>query len=1310
MAASGSAVAERVIGESSDIGYCGQYEWEWQHGFTRVTKNPQGTTGWGRVCRSSNPRHPTGTLLKFHLCAHNPCRARHPVSKYGMGGVPAHMQAITCMGPTASPLVPLIAAPPVREEDETAVAGATASGTSAVAAEAKVNAAVLKLAREIRRPRAYFGYIAFILFALCKGCRPRCMEGGCEIDLLSTYAPWALTEDTRDCAVVAISCGLVGRAGGIVECVPISVDPPLPRTSHYVAGVSVIPQPRGVDEPETFEGFYNKLGLAVLPSVCDGDCGADVMTMMLGIPQSFEARKQLRVEISDYLLARAGELWMLELLVAAQELEQKDVELCRSRLTPASPPPLPPPREAEAVVADTPAVAAAPAAPDADDAPAAVDDETMAALRWASKLHHDAGVLALARNLPPEIVAEQVVLYRRRDDAPAVADKHAPAKKIQLTQIRTHQQRMSVALRLHEYCSAHKIQVDKRMPYGAMRTFITDNIAWATTRPPAGKNIMRWYALWRSSPSNLEAAVAEADHHAIRTKPTQKETQSSTICTKSLLRSRAAECSSRRKRAHGGGRRFAAPMVRQALYEWWSSIRYAIDWKQLVADNRSRGLKKNLARFPRSTLVLKVHQLLQEHAHACLLNGHRVVSFRPDYWWFKRWEEEFGLSMRQANRKYEVPRAVRKQRMELFWVTLFRVRYFMLLVLGYDPVIYNFDQSPYHHNETGSQNKATLGVRGSVVPVVEGNSDVKARWTANLTTCSKFTAVAGGAMPWTECMFKAASDGPLNAKLQDYIRSRGFPSWFTVTTGPKGSYREQDIISFLKKHLEPWTEGRRWYILLADDFSAHKTENVFQLCWSRGYVLLIHGGGCTPVGQTPDTDLNEHVRRDYGNKEGAIIMEKMRHGQAVPRLTHEECLEIMLQVLSDPALHQRAAAGYKKVGESVDLHGREDSFICREAGALWNEETTDHHANMRQKVNKELAAVAEEVDSGGLTWCMHDVKRLICPYPPNRRVDRILTNLGEDFGYDDVHNAGYTEEAKDDSEDSDQELSEHYSEDDAMEDVEGVATAVAGDLVTSVGAVHQPEASRQSEEPPQLSVEQADQVVAVRCSIAALQGTIEPLRQQGLLRGVQALEAELQKQRRRERELVRENPAVAETFIRWRKAEALEFQEKQRIALQLKQRRQETAIAIAARDAAVADLNRTKRKLQELESARACKHAVKTFSLDALGAGLDASGAPSSRLDAQARATARKNRHEVLDRLSRLNAGLSDAQKNDFTWWKESWDAAMATEHGADWAATFAGWVQNILDSTDGNAFSKFMYDETVRVLHASKALAVPGG
>ena len=172
------------------------------------------------------------------------------------------------------------------------------------------------------------------------------------------------------------------------------------------------------------------------------------------------------------------------------------------------------------------------------------------------------------------------------------------------------------------------------------------------------------------------------------------------------------------------------------------------------------------------------------------------------------------------------------------------------------------------------------------------------------------------------------------------------------------------MIAFLSKHLEPWTDNRHWHILIADDYKAHKTENAFQMCWYRGYVLLLHGGGSTPVSQTPDTDLNEHTRREYGNKECWLLLEKMRHGETVPRLTHEECLELMWQVLSNPALHQRAAEGFKKVGQSIDLHGAEDFMVCREAGQYWNEETTDHYPNMRQNINTELAAVQEEVESG----------------------------------------------------------------------------------------------------------------------------------------------------------------------------------------------------------------------------------------------------------------------------------------------------------------------------------------------------------
>ena len=131
------------------------------------------------------------------------------------------------------------------------------------------------------------------------------------------------------------------------------------------------------------------------------------------------------------------------------------------------------------------------------------------------------------------------------------------------------------------------------------------------------------------------------------------------------------------------------------------------------------------------------------------------------------------------------------------------------------------------------------------------------------------------------------------------------------------------------------------------------------------------------MSQAPDTDLNEHVRRAYGNKESALLIDKMRHGIVVPKLTHEECLELLWQILADPALHKRASQGFKKVGQSVERWGKEDQEIVREAGKYWNEPTSDGCANMREKINRELTAVADAKESGEITWSQYHVKRLI---------------------------------------------------------------------------------------------------------------------------------------------------------------------------------------------------------------------------------------------------------------------------------------------------------------------------------------------
>ena len=114
-------------------------------------------------------------------------------------------------------------------------------------------------------------------------------------------------------------------------------------------------------------------------------------------------------------------------------------------------------------------------------------------------------------------------------------------------------------------------------------------------------------------------------------------------------------------------------------------------------------------------------------------------------------------------------------------------------------------------------------------------------------------------------------------------------------------------------------------------------------------------------------------------------------------------MELMLGVLSDPGLHARAAEGYKKTGQSIDLHGLEDALICREAAVFWNEPTRGGHGSVRNLIDSELAAVAEEASSGGLTWCRRDVGRLTTPYPSRKDVDRVLEALGDDFYHDEIH-------------------------------------------------------------------------------------------------------------------------------------------------------------------------------------------------------------------------------------------------------------------------------------------------------------------
>ena len=187
--------------------------------------------------------------------------------------------------------------------------------------------------------------------------------------------------------------------------------------------------------------------------------------------------------------------------------------------------------------------------------------------------------------------------------------------------------------------------------------------------------------------------------------------------------------------------------------------------------------------------------------------------------------------------------------------------------------------------------------------------------------------------------------------------------------------------------------------MFADDFAAHKTDNVRRLCWERGYVLIIHAGGATPVVQTCDTDLNQHVRREYGALETQEFIEHFQRGECVPKLEPETMIDIMVDVLSRKALHIAAAAGYKKTAVAVKLEGGEDEQIAREALEFWED------LGMRKKVNKEVTRVRAEAGAGRLTWSYRDVESLIMPYPRKKEEDEILRKSRDAKFFDDEETA-----------------------------------------------------------------------------------------------------------------------------------------------------------------------------------------------------------------------------------------------------------------------------------------------------------------
>ena len=518
-------------------------------------------------------------------------------------------------------------------------------------------------------------------------------------------------------------------------------------------------------------------------------------------------------------------------------------------------------------------------------------------------------------------------------------------------------------------------------------------------------------------------------------------------------------------------------------------------------------------------------------------------------------------------------------------------------------------------------------------------------------------------LPGLELMFKAAGH-LLEAKLQTYIRGRGC-SWLSVVTGPKGSYREEHVLNYLERHLPLFTEGRRWRVILMDAYGPQMSEAVRRLCWKRGYVVIIHGGGATGVTQVNDTDLHQHLRKAYLEKETAEMIRYSRlNPNSTPSPKPEQCIGWMIDAWSNPQLHLSAVAGFKKTGITNALDGSEDQLIVREAKYFWR---FLHMASQRQSA---IHDVEVEIEQGRLQWTYQGVYSIIANFNAAGCLDRLL-----EFQDDELVVEPDSKELVWDDEDivEDEEEEQDFHND--GEEPAGLDATVAPTEQTIVS----------------LEPEIAEVVIQHSARREALKQALEIVAQLNCPSLELTIARIMHDDERKLRQIQNAPSAVAEAMERQRDAqERAAMQEHKLVQEQLAAKRLTKAAKAEAKEYQN-KLSHVRMQLKDAQDLLAAKEALKSYTPEMLGEGRARGGG----------AAFRARRLEVMDRLL-THGKLTPQQNNDWNWFKDAWDKHMSETHDQQWGRVFAETCQGLLDQLRQGisaAVSNFMYNETRRCL-----------
>ena len=308
--------------------------------------------------------------------------------------------------------------------------------------------------------------------------------------------------------------------------------------------------------------------------------------------------------------------------------------------------------------------------------------------------------------------------------------------------------------------------------------------------------------------------------------------------------------------------------------------------------------------------------------------------------WLWRWKKRHGVVWRKPNLKFKISWDALKVRCAATWLNVQRVQQLAKRVLGRELVVEGIDEKPIHLNESGSKEIRTLAIWGEDdVELRQNHSHTRERCSIMTMTTSDLAKAEHASRLPIEIMKKANSDRTLKGIRLPKDMSA------SVTWAPKGSYRHDDILGYIRRWCEEWTEARAaandYRIFMLDVARSHIGKDIVDELWSRGYLCLYHYGGITGVIQVNDTDNHGQFEREYLLFEEAAFARRQNIDKSDISRDFSEVVDDAIATWKTID-HVQCARGYKYTGLTVALpedgeeEGPEDAWICRAAKKVWD--------------------------------------------------------------------------------------------------------------------------------------------------------------------------------------------------------------------------------------------------------------------------------------------------------------------------------------------------------------------------------------